>query len=483
MTIRTQRVGHAEAWNSRFLAALRNPLYRSGYALVANTAGTTLIGVGYWAVAAHLYSQQAVGRSAALVAALILVSSITQLNLHDTLPRFLPHANRRAARLILYSYGATAIFALLGGAAFLLVLPRLNAQWEFAASTAPVAGMFIFAVVIWGIFALQDAALTGLQRAVVVPAENIAYGGLKLVLLVAVASLMPSTGIFFSWIVPLAICVPAVNWLIFRRYLPGRGSALEVSQVAARTVVRYASVDYIGSLFSQAYANLPTLLVLSILGAAANGYFYIAWTIGSGLAAIALNFSTSLLVEGAAAPHRLAELTRGILLRCMLVMGPGAVALILASRVVLSIYGSTYASHAVTLLDLLAISAIPRSLVLMALSLDRIAARVGRATLTQLALAMLVLGGSWALLRREGIAGVGFAWLGAHVVVAAARLRTIAGAAARPGGQRERPVSADPLPVARWPVASRHATTGMGLLPLAAPRLLRRRSPGRHRTR
>jgi len=421
----------------RVLRALRNPLYRSGYALLANTAGTTIVGVVFWAVAAHLYDRQALGRSSALIAALILVSSLAQLNLINALPRFLPQAGARAGHLISYSYLASSIAALIGGLAFVLVLPALNAQWHFVGASAPLAAMFVAATVVWGVFALQDAALTGLHRAVIVPVENTGYGVLKLILLIGVAGMLRSTGIFVSWVIPLAVTVPAVNWLIFRRYLRDRVPAPADTTLRARQVVRHASVDYLGSLFAQAYGNLLPLLVLSTLGAAANGDFYIAWTIGAGLQLVAVNFGTSLLFEGSAAPHRLAELTRGVLIRCAVVTVPGAAVLLLAAGPILSIYGHQYAVHASLLLGLLALATLPRCLVVLTWSLDRIAGRVGRAALTQLALAVLVLGGSWLLLGPMGIDGVGLAWAGGNLLVAIARLPTIARAgkllsAARP---------------------------------------------------
>jgi len=446
VTVSDTHAGHGDGTPSgRVLTALRNPLYRSGYALVANTIGTTLIGVGYWAVATHLYDHEQVGRASALVAALVMVSSIMQLNLSNTLPRFLPSAKRRAGRLILYCYSAASVAAALGGVLFVVGMPKISANWQFVDSSAEVGALFVLAVAIWGVFALEDAALTGLQRATVVPFENTAYGVLKLGMLIGVAAILPATGIFFSWIAPLVLCVPVINWLIFFRYLPRRETAQQGSEVAGRSVVRHASMDYVGSLFSQAYANLPALMVLTVLGAVANGYFYIAWTIGAGFGLVGANFSTSLLVEGAAAPGRLGELTRGTLLRCMVVMLPAAAALCAGSRLVLRIYGSDYADHAAMLLVLLAVAAIPRSLMMLAISLDRIEGRVGRAALTQLVVAALVLGASWVLLRSRGIDGVGEAWLAAHVVIAAFRMPAIVSAARRRAGQ---PAAgpADPAP-------------------------------------
>ena len=471
--------GHAGTYGSKIAAALRNPLYRSGYALVVNTIATTLVGVGYWAVATHLYSQEQVGRASALVAALIMVSSIAQLNLSNTLPRFLPSAKRRAGRLILYCYSASSVAAALGGALFVIGMPAIGANWRFVDASAEVGALFVLAVAIWGVFALEDAALTGLHRATVVPFENTAYGVVKLAMLVMVASALPATGIFVSWIAPLVLCVPVINWLIFFRYLPKRETARQGSEVAGRSVVRHASMDYVGSLFSQAYANLPALMVLTVLGAVANGYFYIAWTIGAGLGLVGANFSTSLLVEGAAAPGRLAELTRGTLLRCMVVMVPAAAVFAVGSRLVLLIYGSQYAAHAAMLLVLLAVAAIPRSLMMLAISLDRIAGRVGRAALTQFLVAALVLGASWVLLRPRGIDGVGIAWLGSHVLVAAFRMPALISASRRPAERHAAGQAPDaPAPdapaaapvVTRWqPAVTRWQPVVTRWQPAAAP--------------
>jgi len=418
----------ARLTRGRVLDALRDPLYRTGYALVANTAGTTVTGLVYWVVAAHLYNRQALGRCSALVSALIVVSSVAQLDLANTLPRFLPHARRSAGRLIAYGYGASAIAALSIGVAFVTVLPRLSSHWQFVDDSGPLAVIFVPAAVVWVIFALEDAALTGLRRAVIVPVENSAYGVFKLLLLVSVASALPSTGIFVAWLGPLLIIVPAINWLIFRRYVKAR-EPVAATGLRAREIVRFTVIDYVGTLFSQAYGYVLPLLVLSVLGAAANGSFFVAWTIAGGLELVALNFGTSLLVEGSRAPNRLAELTKGILARCLLATVTGAVVLALAAHLILRIYGPTYAANASVLLALLGAATVPTGLVIVAFALDRIEGRVGRAAVTQLALAVLVLGSSLLLMRRMGINGVGLAWLGSSLVVAAVRSPTIARAA------------------------------------------------------
>jgi O-antigen/teichoic acid export membrane protein len=416
----------------RALDGLRSPLYRSGYALLANAVGTTAVGVVYWAVAAHLYSRETLGRSAALIAALMLASSFAQLNLHSALPRFLPRAGRSAGHLITYSYAMSSLAALAVGLGFVMILPRLSSNWRFLGDSVTLAVAFVAATVVWGVFNLEDAALVGLHRSVLVAIENTVYAVCKLLLLMGIAILLPLTGIFVSWVVPLAVIVPVINWLIFRRYLKDRDSAAAAAEWRAREVVRFASIDYVGALTSQASWGLMPLLVLSALGAAANASFYIAWTIAAGLNLVAANFAYSLLVEGVTAPHRLAELTRGVLVRCAVILLPAAAVLIVAARPILRIYGSAYATNASVLLGLLALAAIPCGLLAVALSLDRLESRVGRAVFTQGAVAVLTLGGGWLLLRRLGINGIGLACLVGYLAGAAARSPTIIGVLRRP---------------------------------------------------
>jgi O-antigen/teichoic acid export membrane protein len=461
--------------------ALRNPVYRSGYALVINTAGSTAVGVAYWALAARLYGKAYVGRSSALIAALILLSSLTQLNLASALPRFLPQAGRRASRFIASSYGVSTLAALVASVGFVILMPRLSAQWQFLASSPALAFMFIGAALLWGVFALEDAALTGLHKAVVVPLENTVYGVLKLGLLAGVAVLLPATGIFVSWVVPLVLVIPVINWLIFSRYARDGPFGTNVSTVTAREVVRFASIDYLGALLSQAYGSTLPLLVLSVLGAAANGSFYIAWTIASGLSLVPANFGTSLMVEATAAPHRLAELTRGVLVRSLAVTGAGAVVLAVLARPVLSVYGAGYTSAA-PLLAVLAAATLPRLAVQLTWSLDRIAGRVGRAAVTQLALAVLVLGGSWFLVHPMGAAGVGVAWIAGNLIVAVIRLPTIVGAVR---GRSARAVQRRPKAGHRGGGHSRRAVPPRrAVLVYKAPAVAHAkggRGPGRHR--
>jgi O-antigen/teichoic acid export membrane protein len=428
---------------ARLWSGLRDPVYRGSYALVANTVGTSVIGAVYWAVAAHLYGPADLGRATALISALMLVATLSQLNLSSTLMRFLPQMGAiSAGRLIKFSYLVTTLTALAGSVIFVTVMPRLSSEWHFVDDSAFFVVIFAVSVVVWEVFTLQDAALVGLQRPVAVPVENVIYSLAKLALLVVAAEVLGSTDVLFSWIAPLILLIPVINWLIFRRCLKDRSQYDTGPPMRVRQLARFASVDYGGVICGQITGNVLPLLVISVLGPAAAGSFYIASLITTGVATVGANFSTGLLVEGTAAPERLPEITRGALKRCLIILGPATIVLVLGAHVILKVYGGSYIAQTAVLFQLLALSLIPFCIETVAYSLDRIAGKPIRATLSQLAVAVLTLGGSALLFGRLGLNAVGVAVLGADLAVAFVRLPTVLAAVRRRPGVIAPPAAA-----------------------------------------
>lgn len=80
------------------------------------------------------------------------------------------------------------------------------------------------AVVLWGIFALQDAALTAMRQAPWVLLENGLFGVLKLAGLALLFAIGSTHGAFIAWVVPMCLLLYTVNWLLFRRIFVGQAS-------------------------------------------------------------------------------------------------------------------------------------------------------------------------------------------------------------------------------------------------------------------
>jgi len=400
---------------------MHEPLLRNGYALVLNVGLTTVLGVVFWIVAARYYSAADVGRGSALVSALLLLANFAQLGMANGLIRFLPAAGPHAGGLLARTYALSAALALCLGLGFAALAPGLSPELGFLDDGLLPAAALSGAVLVWALFALQDAAIVGLRHAVWIPLENSAYGLLKLGLLLPFAAVMPGVGVFGAWVLGAAALIIPVNYAIFRRWVPRHAQALRPEGEPVRrlrTVLRFVTFDYAGQVcFMLATSALP-LLVVATLGTVSNGYFYIAWTIAVSLDLLSINLAQSLTVEASLRPGSLPALLRRLLPRLALLQGTAVTVLFAGAPLLLALYGEAYVDKATSLLRLLAVAVLPRAVVVVTLAVLRVQRRTGRILAIQAATAVGVLGLCTVLAEPLGLRGVGAAWLLTQIVLA-----------------------------------------------------------------
>jgi O-antigen/teichoic acid export membrane protein len=408
---------------ARLASHLRTPLYRNAYALIASAAATSGLGMVFWVLAARYYPAEAVGLNSAAVAAVTLLAGVSQLSLNNALVRYIPVAGRATGRLVGRAYLLCAAVATAAALAFYAGLgwwaPALR---SLAGEPIWLLG-FVFINVSWCLFALQDSVLTGLRRAAWVPVENTLFALVRIGLLVALAGVWPSHGIFVAAAVPIVLALVPVGFLVFRRLIPeharaaggpGAGPAIRPQQVA-----EFVAGNYVGSLFFLAATNLLPILVASLAGAAANAYFYLPWMIFVNLQMVALNMAVSLTVEASLDRERLAAHAYRALRHTARLLVPLAAAVALGAPYLLRAFGREYAAEGAGLLRLLALALIPNVAVALSLGLARAQNRVGAIILIQASVCLLLLGFSLAWLPRLGITAVGWASLAGQGLVAA----------------------------------------------------------------
>ncbi|MDQ6776969.1 MAG: phosphotransferase, partial [Actinomycetota bacterium] len=277
------------------------------------------------------------------------------------------------------------------------------------------------ATVAWCVFNLQDAALTGLGAATIVPIENGVYGIAKIVLLVGLASASPHWGIYGSWNAGLLFSLILVNALIFGRLLRPRAERADGTHAPTRSeIVGFAAPDFVGALLWLAATTLMPVLVIGIAGPSSNAYFSLAWMIAVPLLAISTSTGAAFVVSAARDSAQTGEYARGVLRQTLWLVLPAATVTAVAAPYVLRLFGRPYADHAVGTLALLALSAIPNTLTTLYVRIYRVQGRM-RAVIGLLAAQCgLVLTLAPVLLSAIGIAGVGWAWLISQVIVAVA---------------------------------------------------------------
>ena len=407
----------------RLRADLRDPLLRNGYALLLNVGITSALGFLYWIVAARAYSPEFVGLASTAVAMIQFLAGVAgQPSIANALTRFVPRAATHATRLSVLAYAAAGGAGVLVSALYVAAthLP-LGVPAVLGPGWVPALALGA-SVLVWCVFSLQDAVLTGIRQAVWIPLENGVYGILKIVLLLALAPVSQRFGIVVSWIVPALVIAAPTNLLIFRWLLPRhvQRSTADPDSRDPRAIARFVGGDYLGSIFALAAVDLLPVVVVARLGAADTAYFYLPFLVVYSVELITVNLGISLTVEGAIDRSRLAEVATSVVRRVAALVVPVVLVLLLVPGLVLSVYGPAYAENSSTLLRLLALGVLAKSVTTLYFSLARVRRQVSRIALVQGVLFVLLMALSWWLMGELGLDGVGVAYLVTQVVVAAA---------------------------------------------------------------
>jgi O-antigen/teichoic acid export membrane protein len=399
-----------------------DPLYRTGYFLMAGTGITSLSGFAFWALAAHSYSAEMVGLSAAAISAMGLISGVCTLGLDAVLVRYLPTAGASARVLVLQTYAITAGLSLALAAGAALTAGAWSPSLRFLGDQGGWLVGFALATAAWTLFGMQDNVLTGLRSAQWVPLENSLYSIAKLAVLVALGGALPRSGAFIAWNAPVAPGVVLISVLIFRRLIPRRFGARAVTLPDRRRLVAAAAGNYGGMLCSMAGTLLLPVLVAAEADLRQAAFFYVPWMITTVPRLIAVNMTTSLTVEAALDERQLRYLSRRALVQTSRLVLAFVAVCGLGAPWVLRVFGADYADAGATLLRLFALAAIPNVIVCVAIAVARVKHN-GRTVLAiQAAEGILMLGLSAILLPTAGIDGVGAAWLASQSVVAVALL-------------------------------------------------------------
>lgn len=413
------RQGHRLALN-RLRTHLYLPLYRNGYALVLSSAITSLLGMAYWILAARYYSAEVVGLNSAAISAMMFLAGISQLNLTSALIRFIPGAGGATRRLVLATYSLSVVVAVLVSLIFIWGFDAWTPIPHFVQIIPLFTPWFILATMGWCIFVLQDSVLTGLSQAVWVPVENAVFALVKIGLLVLFASVMPQYGVFAAWTAGLLVAVLPTNLLIFRRLLSAhiRKSTKIEMPISTGQISHFVAADYLGALCWLAVTMLMPVIVTQQLGARANAYFYLAWTIAYSLYLVSLNMGSSLTVEATTDQSQLKSYSYRAFVQTFYLLAPAVSLIVIGAPYILLIFGPDYTAEASTLLRLLALSALPNIVNAMFVSVVRVQRRMKALVITLAILCGLVLTLGVVLLQLDGITGVGLAWLIGQTAVA-----------------------------------------------------------------
>lgn len=389
-------------------------LTRGGVALMANSALTALFGVIFWLVAARLLTTTTVGRGSALVSALVTVSALSQLNYARSLSRLIPLADR-PRKLLGSVYGITIAISLAVGLLSAYLLPQFSAEFSFVRGDVLLIACFTGSVAVWSIFNLEDAALTSVRRATIMPFENGAYGLLKLACLVGMwrAGYRGSLAIFVSWILPLVAVVIPVNLYLFLRGVPATGVPTAERESRAPVWLRY---DFAGYLLWLAGTLPLPVLVLTQVGPVRSASFYVSFTIAQAIDILSLNLGNTLTAELSRTGGVLTPATKSYLVRVWTAVGVLSALIFLMAPEVLDVFGAKYRIGGTIILRTFMLATLPRSVLFIGIAIQRSRGQGPSILLLQAIAAVGTLSLGFVLTRSLGAVGTALGWAAASCV-------------------------------------------------------------------
>ncbi len=414
-----------ESTIGRAVEHARSPMFFTAYALILNQMISAGMGMVYWFIAARMFPDALVGRNAAVISQLALISFLAQFSLQAAMVRFVPAAGRAARRFVINAYVISFISCGVCGAAALLGQRWLNPVNPILNFDLAQSLYWVLIMAVWGIFTVQEGVLIGLRKPMWVLVQYVLYNGAKIGLLFAF--LRQSQGgqtaqpysLFMSWTLAVPVIVLLINWVIFKHLLPNHmANTADVVPPMGSQVRKFVMGDYAGLLFSETTFRLLPTLVVTVLSDSANAYFNQSWQLSMPLYMIAANMAASFTVSAAADPGRLEEYGRRMIAQMVKLLVPFALVLAVAVPYILGIYGKAYAAEGTMLMRLLLVSVIPAIINTWYIGYARAQNRVLWMVLNQALLCVLVLSLSYVLLPKLGVTGVGVAWLTAQSIVA-----------------------------------------------------------------
>lgn len=387
------------------------PLYSNALYLMITSAATALLGFVFWIIVARFYPPEDVGLASAAIAAIGLLSLFSYLGLGAGLIRFLPGSGKDANSMINTVFTIGALASILAAFIFVAGLGFWSPALLFLRQNSIYLVTFFLFTIAFTLSYLADNTFIARRQANFVLARGLIFGILRLPLPILLAAFFHFFGILASWGISLAVAFLFSILLFLPRAQPGYRPFFAFNRRALNDMLHFSFANYMGSLFWTAPAMVLPIMVVNLLGAEPNAYFYIAWSVSSVLAMIPTAASTSLFAEGSHEEDKLRPNVRRSLKMVFIILVPAIILVLAFADKLLLLFGSSYSENATTLLRILTISALPLAINLVYLGIKRVEKKLKVIVSLSVFAAVATLGLSYLLLPRMGINGVGIAWL------------------------------------------------------------------------
>ena len=397
-------------------------LARNAFYLTGGGAASSIFGFIFWLLAARLYSTDEVGKSAALIAAFMLLASFSNLGLGYGLIRFLPANSAERSTLINCCFTLGSVISVIAAIIFLLGLSLWSPALLFVRESPVLISLFVLFTLAATLTLLTRDAFVALKSTQFSLWQSLSSSILRVVMVVILFYFYSAAGIFLSAGLAATAALVIALFFFLPKSSPGYMPRPTIRRELVSEISRYSFGNYVADWSRTAPGFVLPLMILNLLSAESNAYFYISWSIAGILLVIPINFSYSLLAEGSHNEASLLTNTRRALKITLPIILLLIAVIFLAGDKILAIFGQAYSQNATTLLWLLALSALPIAFTHIYIFMQMVKKDMRKVIAASIIPACLTLGLSYVLLGKLGLIGIGVGSLAANSVVAIAIL-------------------------------------------------------------
>jgi O-antigen/teichoic acid export membrane protein len=389
--------------------------------LIGGKVATMGLGFVFWLVAARLFSVGEVGLAAGAVSAVMLCTQLALVGIGSAVIVHFPASRQAPSRLLDPAFTVVAISGAAAAGVFVLVASSFFEELGVVASDPLFAAAFVLMSILGTAGILFDQVSTALRRGDQALLRALAFGGLTVALLAAVATLSDAGGavtIFSTWVGgALAACllgsVQLRRSLGRYRYRPG------LALPAVRRLLLTGLPNHALTLTERGPGLMLPIVVTELISPAANAAWYTAWMMAWVVFIIPIQVGMTTFAEVAQRPESLPDLVRHAIRSSVLLGGVAAGALAAVAPLVLSVLGPTYASAGTTPLRILVFAVIPLAFVQAYFVTCRLTGRLPEATCVGLVSGAVSVAGGALAATAHGLNGMAAVWLGTQVATAA----------------------------------------------------------------
>ena len=393
---------------------IKVPLYSNAIFLMGASAFSALIGFVFWMIAARFYTDEAVGLASATISAMGLAVSFSRLGMEIGLVRFLKNHSEEPKAIINTVFTVGLLVSVFAAVIFIAGLDIWSPALLFIRENPLYLLAFVFFCAVSSLNVFSDNSFVASRRSGFVVASGLIFGISKVILAVVLASSLTTFGIFASWGIGLTTAL-LVSILVFIPIAQkGYRFAISIKKNILKDMLGYSFANYISVLLWGAPALIFPLMVVNMLGAEANAYFYIGWALSNVIVIIPTSVTTSLFAEGSYNETRLkTHILRSLKMIFIFLVPAILFVLILADKLLL-LFGTQYSGNAAELVRIMAVAVLPLTVNIIYLNIKRVQKDLKMIIRMPAFVAFISILLALILIPHIGFNGAGIAWLTAQ---------------------------------------------------------------------